>query len=224
MKPLTIALAGFLLLGCPKRESAPPTSTESSGESGTDAPPTTGPAPTESTDSSTVPSTETNTATESTDSATDPGTGGTTDVASPPTTDSPIPPDKKYKGCELMRPITKGDRETVEGTLWLVFQALLIKDDSEAFEAFYALIDPDFQRRESARNYWFAAARKYGGKNFHRLVFSPNDPSYVLCEVRQEPPTAIRLFVGKSPPVGSNPPYSFHKKNGKWLMKTFAPH
>ena len=130
---------------------------------------------------------------------------------------------KAYKGCKEMRQVLKGDLSTAEGTLWKIFEALLIPNDETAFETFFGYVDSDFQSRDSAKRYWFASARKHDSKNFLRLVFSKDDPSYMLCERRKEG-DGWRIFVGKSPPVGSNPPYVLHKVEDKWLLKTFTPH
>jgi hypothetical protein len=131
---------------------------------------------------------------------------------------------REYKNCRKPKPVTSGDPSTPEGTLYLVFSALLEKDDETAFSKFYALIDEDFQSERDARRYWFAAARKDNSKNFLRLVYSATDPSYDMCSQRPEGQDAVRIFVGKSPPVGSNPPYVLKKKGDKWLLKTFTPH
>ena len=132
-------------------------------------------------------------------------------------------PSRAYQLCKELRPVTRGDPKTAEGTLYLVFAALLLPDPEESFTAFYSYIDPDFQRQEDARRYWFAAARKDGSKNFLRLVYGPNDPTYVVCETRPEGQDAVRIFVGKSPPVGSNPPFVLHKVGDRWLIKSFTP-
>ena len=129
--------------------------------------------------------------------------------------------EKAYKGCAMMKPITRGDLSTAEGTLWHVFEALLIADPEASFKAFYAHIDSSFQRERAARERWFGTVKKHGPA-FQRLIFGPKDPSYMLCATRKEG-DGIRLFVGKSPPVGSNPPYSLHKVDGRWLLKTFTP-
>ena len=141
------------------------------------------------------------------------------DDSSAPSTTS-----RSYKNCRKPVPVTSGDRSTPEGTLYLVFQALLEKDDNKAFAAFYDLIDSDFQSEKDARRYWFASARKNNSKAFLRLVYSADDPSYDVCTQRPEGPDAVRIFVGKSPPVGSNPPYVLKKKGEKWLLKSFTPH
>ena len=130
--------------------------------------------------------------------------------------------EKAYKGCAMMKQITEGDLSTAEGTLWHVFEALLIPDRVAAFESFYTFVDPSFQKERAARERWFGSVRKNDSAMFHRLVFGPKDPSYMLCSTRKEG-DGIRLFVGKSPPVGSNPPYSLHKVGDKWLLKTFTP-
>ncbi len=243
MKVSTAMLMAGLLLGCPTKE-APPSqgttpgtatsnSTDNSESTEGAAAPESSPPASESESEPATGGSEPGTGTTSelgTGATSEPGTGATSEPGTGPATEakvSPpktvIPAGKKYKRCKEMRPVTKGDPKTAEGTLWLVFQALLMEDDDAAFEGFFSHIDPELQRRDSARRYWFGAARKYGGKNFHRLVFSPKDPSYVVCEVRPES-GGVRIFVGKSPPVGSNPPYSFHKVKDKWLLKTFTPH
>lgn len=130
---------------------------------------------------------------------------------------------RTYKQCPKPRPVTKGDPSTPEGTLWLVFEALLMEDDEAAFQAFYSHIDHEYQRETDARRYWFAAARKDDGKAFKRLVYGDKDPSYDICLQRPEG-KGQRIFVGKSPPVGSNPPFVLHKVEDKWLLKTFTPH
>ena len=131
---------------------------------------------------------------------------------------------RPYKNCRNPVPVTQGDLNTPEGTLWYVFESMLIPDENEAFKKFYELIDPDFQRETDARRYWFAASRKHDLKAFLRLVYTRKDPSFDICETRKEGPNALRIFVGKSPPVGSNPPFVLHKVNDKWLLKSYTPH
>ena len=136
---------------------------------------------------------------------------------------SMIPADKKYQDCKEIRPVLGGDDTTAEGALYRVFEALLMENDDTSFETFYGLVDGRFQNRKSARNYWFAAARKNGGTIFHRLVFGPKNPAYVVCQTRSEGDQAVRIFVGKSPPVGSNPPFVLHPVDGHYRLKNFTP-
>lgn len=164
------------------------------------------------------------------------GTAGTTTDPQPSTTggeptgagtgaepDQPPQIERRYKGCNDPQPVNRADPSTPEGTLYMVFEALLMEDDDAAFDRFYSLIDHEFQREVDARRYWFASARKDGGQYFQRLVYGPKNPSFDICETRKEGPTGIRIFVGKSPPVGSNPPYVLHKVGDKWLLKSFTP-
>jgi hypothetical protein len=130
---------------------------------------------------------------------------------------------RTYKQCPKPQPVTKGDLKTPEGTLYFVFEALLEPDDDTAFRKFFAHIDSDYQREADARRYWFAAARKNGGKAFKRLVYGDKNPSFDICMKRPEG-AGVRIFVAKSPPVGSNPPFVLHKVEDKWLLKTFTPH
>jgi len=131
---------------------------------------------------------------------------------------------RNYKNCRKPTPVTSGDQSTPEGALYQVFSALLEKDEETAFSKFYALVDSEYQNKTDARRYWFASARKDNSKAFLRLVYGPNDPSYDICSQRPDGQGAVRIFVGKSPPVGSNPPYVLNKKGDKWLLKTFTPH
>ena len=133
---------------------------------------------------------------------------------------------RSYRNCRNPVPVMQGDYSTPEGTLWHVFEALLVPDEEEAFQRFYALIDPDYQSMTDARRYWFYNARKLNDDDFRpflRLVYSKDDPSFDICLKRPEGGTAIRIFVGKSPPEGSNPPYVLHKVGDKWLLKNFTP-
>jgi hypothetical protein len=131
---------------------------------------------------------------------------------------------RTYKNCLNPKPVTQGDLKTPEGTLYKAFECLLTPDTERAFECFAGYVDSNYQRRDHVRRYWFAAARKDNGRHFKRLVYGPKNPSYVICEKRPEGKTAIRIFVGKSPPVGSNPPMVLHKVSEQWLLKSFTPH
>ncbi len=130
---------------------------------------------------------------------------------------------REYLDCKEPVEVRKADPTTAEGTLFQIFQALLEPDPEKSFEAFYSFINPDFQRKEDAKRYWFGAARKDGSKNFLRLVYGPQDPSFLICRKVPEGPDRIRIFVGKSPPVGSNPPFVLHKVGDKWLLEKFTP-
>jgi hypothetical protein len=131
---------------------------------------------------------------------------------------------RQYKNCRQARPVTSGDLATAEGSLYFVFKALLDKNETRAFSKFLSLVDIRFQREEHVKRYWFKAARKDGGKHFQRLVYGPENPSYVVCETRQEGEDSVRIFVGKNPPVGSNPPMVMKKVGKKWLLRNFTPH
>lgn len=131
---------------------------------------------------------------------------------------------RQYKNCRQARPVTSGDLATAEGSLYFVFKALLDKDETRAFTKFLSFVDIRFQREEHVKRYWFQAARKDGGKHFHRLVYGPKNPSYVICDTRREGEDSVRIFVGKSPPVGSNPPMVMKKVGKKWLLRNFTPH
>ena len=131
---------------------------------------------------------------------------------------------RAYKNCRKAVPVTKGDLTTPEGTLYFVFKALLEKDESVAFRKFLSFVDTRFQREGHVKRYWFASARKDNSKNFLRLVYGRDDPSYVICSKRPEGKDGLRIFIGKSPPVGSNPPMVLNKVGNKWLLKNFAPH
>ena len=140
---------------------------------------------------------------------------------------------RTYKNCRKSQPVIKDDPTTAEGTLRMAFGALMIKDENESFEKFLSFVDPDFQSRDSVRRYWFKQARLYDEKKkvrpFFRMVYADeklphgDDPSYDICSTRPEG-DGIRIFVGKSPPVGSNPPYVLHKVGEKWLIKNFTAH
>ena len=134
-----------------------------------------------------------------------------------------LPEGKEYNDCADGTVISKGDRNTAEGTLYLAFQAILLKDDAAAEAAFLPLVDTDYQRVSHVKRYWLPAARKNNWKGFLRLVAGPSDPSYVICR-KQNEGKDLKFFVGKSPPVGSNPPYTLHKVDGKWKIKRFTPH
>ncbi len=151
-----------------------------------------------------------------------PVTGGATTGGGEPGTTI----QRKYKNCRKPTPVLKADPTTPQGTLYSVFEAILNPDEEAGFTKFYSLIDPDFQSERDARRYWFKQARlvdKKGVRPFLRLVYGEKNPSFDVCEVREEPPTAKRIFVGKSPPVGSNPPFVLHKVGDKWLIKSFTP-
>ena len=134
------------------------------------------------------------------------------------------PSGRQYKNCRDARPVTSGDLSTAEGTLYFVFKALLQKNAAVALRKFISFVDLRFQKKDHVKRYWFGSARKDKSKNFLRLVYGPNDPSYVVCSKRTEGKTAVRIFVGKSPPVGSNPPMVLNKVGNKWLLKNFTPH
>ncbi len=136
---------------------------------------------------------------------------------------SGLPAGKEYNDCAEGTVVAKGDRNTAEGTLYLAFQAILLKDNAAAETEFLSLVDTDYQRVAHVKRYWLPAARKNNWKGFLRLVAGPDDPSYVICR-RQTEGQDLKLFVGKSPPVGSNPPYTLHKVDGKWKIKRFTPH
>lgn len=149
----------------------------------------------------------------------------TADAETPPSPPEPPPKSKrKYKNCRDARPVTEGDLKTAEGTLYKVFEALLIEAEEESFQAFLPFIDTDFQRPADARRYWFKQARLINkeGRPFLRLVYSDKNPSYDVCSTRPEGKAGIRIFVGKTPPVGSNPPYVLHKVGDRWLLKNFS--
>lgn len=131
---------------------------------------------------------------------------------------------RTYLNCPNPTRVDRADPKTAEGTLYLVFAALLVKDEDDAFKQFYSHINPQLQRESDARRYWFGAARKDGGKAFHRLVYGPSDPTYDICSVKPEGEGKVRIFVAKSPPVGSNPPFVLHKVGDKWLLENFTPH
>ena len=120
--------------------------------------------------------------------------------------------------------MTRGDLSTAEGTLYFIFKALLEKNAAVAVRKFISFVDLRYQKKEHVKRYWFGSARKNKSKNFLRLVYGPNDPSYVVCNKRAEGETAVRIFVGKSPLVGSNPPMVLNKVGNKWLLKNFTPH
>ncbi len=134
-----------------------------------------------------------------------------------------LPEGKEYNNCDDGTVVSKADRNTAEGTLYLAFEAILQKDDAAAEAAFLPLVDTDYQRVSHVKRYWLPAARKNNWKGFLRLVAGPNDPSYVICR-KQNEGKDLKFFVGKSPPVGSNPPYTLHKVDGKWKIKRFTPH
>ncbi len=128
---------------------------------------------------------------------------------------------RTYLNCPKPQRIEKGDRSTPEGTLYLAFQAILSKDEEAGFRDFLALVNPQMQREDDVRRYWWKSAR---GTPFLRLVYGQNNPTFDICERRPEGPDKVRIFVAKSPPVGSNPPYLLHKVNDTWLLDTFTPH
>lgn len=141
-----------------------------------------------------------------------------------PNADGPTASTKRsYKDCPNPVPVRKGDPKTPEGTLFLVFQALLEPDEEVSFERFYSYINPLLQNKVDARRYWFASTRVKGGEPFLRLIYGPKDPSFDVCRRVVEAEGKIRIFVAKSPPVGSNPPYQLAKVGDKWLLQTFSP-
>lgn len=129
---------------------------------------------------------------------------------------------RSYKNCPNPKAVRSADAKTAEGTLYLVFQALLEPDPDTAFQQFYAHVNPMFQNVIDARRYWFESTRKDSSKGLSRLVYGPKDPSFDICETRAEGEGKVRIFVGKSPPVGSNPPYLLSKVGDKWLLETFS--
>lgn len=131
---------------------------------------------------------------------------------------------RTYLNCSTPKRVNKADPKTAEGTLYMVFAALLVRDEDEAFTQFYSHINPQLQRESDARRYWFGAARKDGGNAFQRLVYGPSDPTFDICSVKPEGEGKVRIFVAKSPPVGSNPPFVLHKVGDKWLLENFTPH
>ena len=136
---------------------------------------------------------------------------------------SALPAGKEYANCADGTVVSKGDRSTAEGTLFLAFEAILLQDQAESEAVFLPLVDTDYQRVEHVKRYWLPAARKNNWKAFLRLVAGPSDATYVICR-KQNEGKDLKIFVGKSPPVGSNPPYTLHKVNGQWKIKRFTPH
>jgi hypothetical protein len=136
---------------------------------------------------------------------------------------SKLPAGKKYASCDDGYPVTKGGTDTPQGVLFLAYKAILIKDAAESAEAFIEHVDTKFQKEKDVKRYWLASARKYEWKNFLRLVAGLDDPSYVVCREQKEGKD-LKLYVGKSPPVGSNPPVTLHKVDGKWKIKRFTAH
>ena len=131
---------------------------------------------------------------------------------------------RTYKNCRNPVAVTEGNKATPEGTLFNIFKCLLTPDSGKAYRCFLSHVDTTYQRPDHVKRYWFASARKDDGKHFRRLVYGKKNPSYVVCERRNETGGAVRIFVGKNPPVGSNPPMVLHQVNKRWLLKSFTPH
>ena len=157
----------------------------------------------------------------------DAGSAGESHTTAAPPTQGDKDPDGKprrpYERCALRQVVSKGDRATPEGTLHMAYQALLEANDDVAFQKFVVLVDTDFQSPEAVKRFWLYNARKNDKKNLLRLVYGPKDPTFVVCDRREEG-SDVRLFVGKTPPEGSNPPVVLHQKDKKWLIKRFTPY
>jgi hypothetical protein len=130
---------------------------------------------------------------------------------------------KEYKNCDDREAVKSGTTKTPEGALYLAFKALLIKDEEKSFREFFKQVDSKVKSERHVRRYWFKTARKKNLKTILRLIASRTDPSYVICRRKSEHGNAVRLYVGKSPPVGSNSPYVLHEVGGHWKLTRFSP-